>query len=608
MGHAYYPGQNVSCDESTLKWMRPSSDSEMLSLTDTKTGDIAAHHCLRSLSKGTTLISELAQYKEGSFSFVGNRIFSCARFEELVTEICRKHKRHSPRCKIDLKVCSEDLRGCGSIIKLRCLQCTYVSQPFSTFEKVELDRKLWHATSKANLQFALGVLLTGLSERLAQAFLSCLDIPTPTTRNLSKYCQKVSDSVTRYNKGQLKDLRQDLKSRNVRAGLPANAKISIEADARFNVSLAAAFNQPTQPATQVVSVLVENVTPQKKIIAVGFKSKETNRRTSKAANKDESFPFGVPPGNMERDLGKKLAEDLQCDGLAVDVLTTDNDSKFFDGFSKQMHSSQAEPVKRQTCCVHTFRSLGRRLRKLRLGLLFPKDATNSVIAARSRKKFAIEFQSRLFAEYKACIEKHGNDIATVTKLLKNATEAVLACLQNNHSQCRRFSFVCRGNSRPLLWNNNKVGLVLNDESKTLCLQTVAKYFNQRILGKIRLGNTTNKCESVNATFSKTLPKGRHFENTIPGRLHLAVLCRNNGFGSGVAMACNVSGIPLQNGSPATKRMAGFQASDTQLLLKRKTPVARQRRKFCKGRRFKQHDLGGTVVETYKNNPKNYCST
>ena len=63
------------------------------------------------------------------------------------------------------------------------------------------------------------------------------------------------------------------------------------------------------------------------------------------------------------------------------------------------------------------------------------------------------------------------------------------------------------------------------------------------------------------------------------------------------MACDVSGIPLQKGSPATKRMAALQASDMQLELKRNTPVARRRRKFCKGMRFKQHELDGTVVET-----------
>ena len=92
---------------------------------------------------------------------------------------------------------------------------------------------------------------------------------------------------------------------------------------------------------------------------------------------------------------------------------------------------------------------------------------------------------------------------------------------------------------------------------------------------------------------------------MPGRAHLAVMCRNNGLGSGIARACAALGVGLQVGSPATKRLAGLQAEQVQQAgLKRGTPAARRRRKFCKGRRFKQHEQSA-VTETYKNDSRNY---
>ncbi|CAK8684280.1 unnamed protein product [Clavelina lepadiformis] len=67
---------------------------------------------------------------------------------------------------------------------------------------------------------------------------------------------------------------------------------------------------------------------------------------------------------------------------------------------------------------------------------------------------------------------------------------------------------------------------------------------------------------------------------MPGRAHLAVMCRNNGLGSGIARACAVSGVGLQVGCPATKRLAGQQTEQVLAGLKRDTPAARRRRKFC----------------------------
>ena len=42
-------------------------------------------------------------------------------------------------------------------------------------------------------------------------------------------------------------------------------------------------------------------------------------------------------GSMESNLGETFAKNLQRDGFAVDVLTTDNDSKFLPVFSSQFN-------------------------------------------------------------------------------------------------------------------------------------------------------------------------------------------------------------------------------------------------------------------------------
>ena len=76
-------------------------------------------------------------------------------------------------------------------------------------------------------------------------------------------------------------------------------------------------------------------------------------------------------------------------------------------------------------------------------------------------------------------------------------------------------------------------LVLDEQAKLTCKRGIVKYSSKQILSRIRLGRNTNKFESINATLSKILPKGRHFQSTMPERAHLAVICRNNGLGSAV---------------------------------------------------------------------------
>ncbi|CAK8689826.1 unnamed protein product [Clavelina lepadiformis] len=454
-GHRFYERKESvprSSAESKLKWKRP-SDSEMISLKHPNTGDILGHHLLRPLVKEESLIEQLADANEGTESFVGNRIMSCARLEEILSDICNGHNCQSPFCEAKFKGNWEEIRGCGSIVKFKCLCCDFVSQSFATFDKVsgQENRSMWQSNSKVNLQLACGIMLSGLSQRSAQAFLSCLDLPSPNLKRLSRYCKKTSDLVSKCNEDDMRDRRISLKERNLRVGLPSKAKVSVEADSRFNVGLAAAPKQPTQPATQVVSVMAENVTPKKSIIAIGMKTKERAGRKSTDVRSNDQFPIGVPPGNMERTLGEQLAKDLQRDAIDVDVLTTDNDSKFLEGFSKQMENSQKEQVTRQVCCVHTFRSLGRRMKQLKLGTLFPARDTNRTVAARSQKKFALECQSRLFAEYKVCILKYGNNIDEMAAKLLGAADAMLGCLQGDHSDCKRLSFVCRGREKPVTW-------------------------------------------------------------------------------------------------------------------------------------------------------------
>ncbi|CAK8686696.1 unnamed protein product [Clavelina lepadiformis] len=117
---------------------------------------------------------------------------------------------------------------------------------------------------------------------------------------------------------------------------------------------------------------------------------------------------------MERDLCPRgeACQRYARDGLVVK--RSDNDLKVFNEFSKQMQSTQEQPVTRK---------------------FFTKEDTSSAMKARSRKKFAIHFHSRLFAQYEACIEKSlEKDLQTVTSLLNNATEAVLAGLQDDHSE------------------------------------------------------------------------------------------------------------------------------------------------------------------------------
>ena len=135
-----------------------------------------------------------------------------------------------------------------------------------------------------------------------------------------------------------------------------NYPVPIEADSRYNIRTGSGGNAPGQPASQIVGIIAENLTPAKKIIAVSQRTKQRrNRQHQPPSNSSDLVPEYEPIGNSEHDIGTDLGRQLASDEIHVQLITTDNDSKLFAGITEGL--GQKIAPEKLDCRVHRFQSL-----------------------------------------------------------------------------------------------------------------------------------------------------------------------------------------------------------------------------------------------------------
>ena len=62
---------------------------------------------------------------------------------------------------------------------------------------------------------------------------------------------------------------------------------------------------------------------------------------------------------------------------------------------------------------------------------------------------------------------------------------------------------------------------MNERDEQLFVKCLDTYLNNNSIEKMRFMTSTQKCESINLTYSKCNPKRLTFHRTAPGRIHTA---------------------------------------------------------------------------------------
>ena len=157
--------------------------------------------------------------------------------------------------------------------------------------------------------------------------------------------------------------------------------------------------------------------------------------------------------------------------------------------------------------------------------------------------------------FKKLMEETCGDMQIMKTKLPLTLDATIWCYSGNCSKCRRHSKVC-GEGHKANWRlnskflglHNVTQLNMTENDKEILLEITKIKLSLEAAEWMKLNTDTQKCESVNRSFSVTVPKTVNYSRNFGDRVGSTIHSRNNGLGQSLLKKVTNIGSSL---SPAT---------------------------------------------------------
>ncbi len=495
-----------------------------------------------------------------------NRIFCLQNTSKLWNTAFTEHKQISPRCAGDLDwdMGAEVQRGLGWEERLKCSQCAYVSPRHKLYRELESeDLGRGRRALAINRSVMVGLNHSGIGYDGLKNILLTMNIPAPSISCMQRNANIVGESLVKLNEDDMRSTREHI--HHLATSVGKNA-IAIEGDCRYNNSLRSASGKtPSQPATQATYTMCENLTKNKKIIAIATPNKLCKKASVlrgkgqqvTCPNHEGSCTANIPPGQVigdEKQWAEKCLDQMANDPnpLKFSAFTSDGDSRAFMAVS-QRHTD-VEQFKDPN---HLNKGQRRALTNIKLskGFFQNKDKTQTVDKLQAR--LGLEISYRCSAELQQLVSNTDMEADKIVRGSSYLKDAVLQCTLGNHSLCKKYSFVCTGRKRRL-WKREFL-----PQSIVLCpceediekLRAVIEYrLSKQAVLSVKQNKHTQKCEAVNRAYTRSNPKHITFTRNFKSRVHAAAHLLNNDLASSVLKKCESIRAPLPHGSKPVKRL------------------------------------------------------
>ena len=464
------------------------------------------------------------------------RLFHPKKLENLYNNAFHDHLKSSPKCDghLILDETAELKKGLCYKERLKCTTCTFTSKRLPLYEEVPSPTRGAKAAAP-NIGIQVGLSHTPAGNLDFAHILNTAGIASPSISTMQRSSNKVLDHLEQLNKGDLDRVRKSFTHLNKIRGLPSDHPIGLEGDAQYNNSLHSGVGKtPFQPATQAIYTVSENVTKSKRIVGVHVSNKQCRKC---GGQKSGSTPGDCPTCSANVPLDTSIGDEhhmvTQCmssglDNLNIKYVTTDQDSKASMAFkdSAKRKGSKVIPQKLDDT-RHLSQSQRKAAKKMQFSdSMFPSSTDKEKIQAR----FALDLSKRCQGEYCAALKTHGANINAIVRDLSYTTDAIIQCYAGNHELCFQYSFLCKGQWPKYLNCNsqNKVTLNLNSEDCTKVRSLINFRLGRKAIYNTKFGTNTQKSESVNSSYVRSVPKFKNYSRNVYGRIHSRVHLLNQG--------------------------------------------------------------------------------
>lgn len=164
----------------------------------------------------------------------------------------KEHGRANPGCDGDLTwdLDSEERRGLGTRLRLKCNTCTHVSKMYSLYVEVESGSRGRKAAA-INYGLQIGLSQTPIGSSSLRKILMSTNTPPPAESSLQKTSNTIMQKVITLNKSDMKKRCKKLVDINKLRGAKSSKTIGIQCDGMYNNALYSGVGEtPFQPAIQ----------------------------------------------------------------------------------------------------------------------------------------------------------------------------------------------------------------------------------------------------------------------------------------------------------------------------------------------------------------------
>ena len=491
---------------------------------------------------------------DGNTNIIVNRNRMCYMWNNALS---KHHKKH-PCCTYGELVWNEERSmqwGLSWKAVLSCTNCSYISDVYKLYEEVENGITFGPKPATVTYGTQVGLSKNGISNGGLIEILTAANIRPPSYSTLQRAANVVGEAITEANVGDMRDQCTKLRDLNKATGKPYHGPIPAEADGTYNNAIYSKVGKsPFQAATQVDFTVSENLTPEKKIIALVSHSKLCSCPKNKEHLTDCSAT--LTPESTIGNEGEYLIEAIETindNGLDIGELTVDGDSS---SRSEAPQIDQPSGVKIiiKYCTWHLKRVLERKIK----GHNFSKEmfkGRNKIERDQAHSRFTYDISNRVSAEFEAAHKLYDGDIDKIHQKMPDIMEAIIDCYRGNCQNCLEHSFVCTKTnswSRPFLDINHKDQREFMIKATGDDLNFMREAMNVRLgkeaLEKTSNNSTQNKSEANNKGIKKPKPKQLTFSKNYSMRSHSAVHSMNNGAGSSLVTLCAATGAPIRGKS------------------------------------------------------------
>lgn len=507
------------------------------------------------------------------------RLLHLGKTADLWNTAFKEHSNLSPGCsgEITWDLQNEIKWGMCQKESLICKSCKYRSKTKKLYDEVNTGNR-GQKPGAPNYRLQVGLSHTSIGNSEFSHLLNTLNMPSPALSGMQKNSNTVCNELVTQNNQTMLEIENSIKAMNVIKGLPEReaSSINLEMDCRYNnPQYSGVGNTPFQAATQVSLTSVENCSKEKKVIDLVVKNKlcQTARRLERKSGESVSCPNhkGICSANLQvhsviGDEGSWAKESLlkmASNKTEVKHLTTDADSSLYCS-ARDLYETGITSVEPQ----HQLdtRHIGKSQRGKVKNMIFDMKTFSGKTASERRTqqaRFADDIASRCHAEHSAAYRQLGGHSPKLERNITFAKDAILLCYQGDHSLCKLYSYVCRGDKGDN-WIRNSSFLPIDfkmtcsSETEYKIRECVDFRLGQDTLKKTAHLLNTQKCEAVNRVISKSVPKNKTFSRNVQGRTHSAINAVNFGLAESVIKQCEYVASPITKGSKAAHTLVKKQ--------------------------------------------------